>query len=185
MMRYYKVDYYIGWMSAASIFGVGHHAPQVFQVATSRAIRNRVIGRSDIRFYQRDNVGIIPSFLHKTQTGNVHVTTRAATMLSITNDLNNVAGLNNATNLIIELSETENDFIFEIVECADQFPISALRRLGWILENFTETKNLEQLIYLSKKSKVKLSKLSSYKNYADKTDKTWSLDINERVSPDI
>ena len=185
MMRFLEIDYYIGWMSAASILGASHHAVQVFQVATERHVRNRVVGRSDFRFFHRSNVGLLPSFRHKTQTGAVKVSTRAATMLSVANDMNIAAGLDNAANIIIELSETEEPFIEEIAACSPLFPISALRRLGWILENFTETSELDILAKLSKESTVKVSKLTSYKAYSDHIDNRWSIDLNERIEPDV
>jgi len=185
MMRFLEIDYYVGWMSAASILGAGHHAPQVFQVASAKAVRNRKIGRSNIEFYQRSNVGSLPTFRHKTQTGVVHVSTRAATMLSAANELSNVSGLDNAANIIIELSETEETFIDEVVACSALFHISALRRLGWILENFTSTSGLDQLVKISRESKIKQSKLSTYKTYSDRIDVKWSLDINERIDPDV
>ena len=185
MMRFLEIDYYIGWMSAASILGASHHAVQVFQVATERYVRNRVVGRSDFRFFRRSNVGILPSFRYKTQTGAVKVSTRAATMLSVANDLSIAAGLDNAANIIIELSETEEPFVEEAAACSALFPISALRRLGWILENFTETPELDILAKLSKESTVKVSKLTSYKAYSDHIDNRWSIDINERVEPDV
>ena len=185
MMCYLGVEYYVGWMTAAAILGAGHHAAQMFQVATARLVRNRVIGRSDFRFYQRSNVGSLPSFRHKTQTGAVNVSTRAATMLSATNDLNNVSGLDNAANIVIELSETEEAFIGDVATCSALFPISALRRLGWILENFTDIRDLDVLAGISQESNVKLSKLSTYKPYSDRINKRWSLDINERIEPDV
>ena len=185
MMRYLDVDYYVGWMTAAAILGAGHHASQVFQVATAKTVRNRVIGRSDFRFYQRSNVGSLPILQYKAQTGAVNVSTRAATMLSAVNDLSNVSGLNNAANIIIELSETEEAFISEVAACSALFSISALRRLGWILENFTDTLGLDQLVNISQESKVKQSKLSTYKPYSDRINKKWSLDINERIEPDV
>jgi len=185
LMRYLNVDYYIGWMTAAAVLGVGHHASQVFQVATDKLVRNRLVGRSDIKFYQRSNVGTLPVFRHKTQTGMVNVSTRAATMLSSTSDLYNVSGLDNAANIVIELSDTDEPFINEIVVCSVLFPISALRRLGWILDNFTNTSGLEVLESISNESTVKLSKLSTFKPYSDRIDNKWSLDINERIDPDI
>jgi len=185
MMRFLKIDYYIGWMSAAAILGAEHHAVQVFQVATERLVRNRVIGRSDFKFFQRSNVGSLPTFLHKTQTGTAKVSTRAATMLSVTNDLSIAADLDNAANIIIELSETEESFINEVAECSHLFPISALRRLGWILENFTETAELDTLAKLSKESTVKVSKLTSHKAYSDHINNRWSIDLNERIEPDV
>ena len=185
MMSHLNVDYYIGWMTAAAVLGASHHAAQVFQVATSRAVANRVIGRSDLRFFTRGNVGSLPIFHYKTHTGVVNVSTRAATMLSVTNDLNIVSGLDNAANIIIELSETEDPFISEIISCSNLFPISALRRLGWILENFTDTRDLDQLAAISLESDIKLSKLSVHRAYSNSIDKTWSLDINERIEPDV
>ena len=185
MMRFLECDYYIGWMSAAAILGAKHHAVQVFQVATEIPMRNRVVGRSDFRFFQRGNVGSLPSFRHKTQTGAITVSTRAATMLSVTNDLSIVAGLDNAANIIIELSETEEPFIVEVAACSSLFPISALRRLGWILENFTETSELDILAELSQESTVKVSKLTSHKAYSDHVNNRWSLDLNERIVPDV
>ena len=185
MMRFLEIDYYIGWMTAASILGASHHAVQVFQVATERHVRNRVVGRSDFKFFQRGNVGSLPSFRHKTQTGTVKVSTRAATMLSVANDLSIASGLDNAANIIIELSETEEPFIDEVAVCSSLFPISALRRLGWILENYTETPGLDILERQSKESTVKVSKLSSYKAYSDHIDIKWSLDLNERIEPDV
>ena len=185
MMRYLNTEYYVGWMSAAAILGAAHHASQVFQVATSRHLRNKVVGRSSLQFYQRSNVGVLPTFRHITQTGIVNVSTRAATMLSITNDLTNASGLDNAANIIIELSDTDENIVAEIAECVGLFPISALRRLGWIIENFTDVSDLEELKEISRNSCIRLSKLSMYNSYSDRIDKTWSLDINERIDPDI
>ena len=185
MMRFLENDYYVGWLSAASVLGASHHAVQVFQVATERRVRNRVVGRSDFKFFQRSNVGSLPTFPHKTQTGTVKVSTRAATMLSVANDLSIAAGLDNAANIIIELSETEEPFIDEVAACSSLFPISALRRLGWILEDLTETPTLDILAELSKESTVKVSKLTSYKPYSDHINNRWSLDLNERIDPDV
>ena len=185
MMSYLKIEYYIGWLSAAEILGASHHAPQVFQVATSRAVENRDIGRSRLHFFERCNVGVLPVFIHKTQTGFVNVSSRAATMLSVAHDISLASGFDNAANIIIELSETEDDLISEIASCSCLFPITALRRLGWILENFTDIKNLEQLSDISLNSDVRLSKLSMYNAYSNQIDKRWSLDINERIEPDV
>jgi len=185
MMRHLGAEYYIGWMTAASLLGAGHHAPQVFQVAVSKAISNREIGRSDIRFYQRSNVGSLPTSRVKTQTGAVMVSTRAATMLSVANDTGLAAGLNNAANIIIELSEADEPFLQELSACAGLFPISALRRLGWILDNFAPENDLSQILEISRQSTVKSSKLSMHHSYSGRVDEKWSLDINMEVEPDV
>lgn len=185
MMNYLKTDYYIGWLSAAAILGASHHAPQVFQVATVKYIENRNIGRTRFQFFRRSNVGSLPVFRHQTTTGYVNISTRAATMLSVAHDIDIAAGSDNVANIIIELSESDEDFISEVVSCESFFPITALRRLGWILENFTDHKNLDILAEISQNSDVKTSKLSMHKAYSNRIDKRWSLDINERIDPDV
>jgi predicted transcriptional regulator of viral defense system len=185
MMDHLNTDYYIGWMSAASILGANHHAPQVFQVAVSKYVENRTVGRSNLEFYQRENVGTLPIFKYVTKTGTANVSTRAATMLSVANDMNLAAGVDNAANIIIELSDTTDNYIEELADCARQFPISALRRVGWVLENFAEASSLKDLKKISNQSDVQLSKLSKYNSYSSHIDTGWSLDINTRIEPDV
>lgn len=185
LMAYLGAEYYVGWMSAAALLGASHHASQVFQVASSKTIANRVIGRSDLMFYRRGNVATLPTFRFKTKSGFAKVSTRAATMLSVTSDMELAAGPNNAANIIIELSETDEHYLPLIADCAPQFPISALRRLGWMLENFTEGQDLSELLEISQTSETKLSKLSMYDTYSGHIDKKWSLDINTRIEPDV
>lgn len=185
MMRYLDAEYYVGWMSAAAILGASHHAPQIFQVATSKAVTNRTIGRSNLRFYQRGNVESLPTFRHMTKSGFANVSTRAATMLSVASDPGIASGLDNAANIIIELSAAEEAFVGEIAACAGLFHISALRRLGWILDNYADAGDLDQLAAISSDSGIKLSKLSMHRAYSACIDRKWHLDINERISPDV
>lgn len=185
LMRHLNTDYYVGWMTASSLLGASHHASQVFQVATSKTVANRVIGRSDLMFYRRSNAATLPVFRFKTKSGFAKVSTRAATMLSITNDMDLAAGPNNVTNIIIELSETDELYIPEIAGCAHLFPVSALRRLGWMLENYADEQDLSALLDISQASETKLSKLSMYDAYSGRIDKKWSLDINTRIEPDV
>lgn len=185
LMRHLNAHYYVGWMSAAALLGASHHASQVFQVASSKVVANRVIGRSDIRFYVRSNVSTLPTFQFKTQTGFATVSTRAATMLSIANDMEMASGPNNAANVIIELSETDDAYLQEVADCSSLFPASALRRLGWILDTFADGQDLEPLAAISQMNKTKLSKLSMYDTYSGRIDKKWSLDINTRIEPDV
>jgi hypothetical protein len=106
-------------------------------------------------------------------------------MLSVANDMNLAAGVDNAANIIIELSDTADAYIEELANCARQFPISALRRVGWILENFAETGSLSELKLISNQSDAQLSKLSKYNSYSGHIDTDWSLDINTRIEPDV
>jgi len=52
-------------------------------------------------------------------------------------------------------------------------------------ENFTSTSDLDILVDLSQESTVKVSKLTSHNVYSDRINDRWSLDINERIEPDV
>ena len=57
MMAHLGTDYLVGWLSAAERHGASHHAAQVFQVATGKAVKARAFGRSRLEFYSRSYVG--------------------------------------------------------------------------------------------------------------------------------
>lgn len=53
MMAHLGAGYLVGWLTAAARHGASHQAPQVFQVATSKPLRDRVFGRSRLQFRVR------------------------------------------------------------------------------------------------------------------------------------
>jgi len=145
LMKHLGAGYYVGWLSAAAYLGASHHAPQVFQVAASRAIRDRVIGRSDFRFFHRSNIAYINTVLVESRSGSIPISSREATLLDIADDVSIAGGLDNVANLVIELCEAKLPSILLITDLIQYYPASALRRLGWLLENFTDTKSVDLL----------------------------------------
>ncbi|MDR0221390.1 MAG: type IV toxin-antitoxin system AbiEi family antitoxin, partial [Lachnospiraceae bacterium] len=103
LMRHFALDYYVGWLSAAALHGASHHAPQVFQVAVSRAVRAKTIGRSEFRFFQRSHVRLVAIDEMESRNGAVRVSNRETTMLDIASDIGYVGGIDNAANLITEM----------------------------------------------------------------------------------
>jgi predicted transcriptional regulator of viral defense system len=185
LMRYYKVDYYVGWLSAAELLGASHHAPQVFQVAVSRAIREKQIGRSRILFYHRGHIHNIALVKKEQKSGNVPISSKETTMLDIACDVEHVGGIDNAANLIIELCEASSPDLDVINSLSKFYPASALRRLGFLMERFTDVIDLRQL---SKISSVRTTAVSLLDPQSDNTgfvDKVWRLKINREVNPDI
>jgi len=118
MMRYRGVGYYVGWLSAAALYGAGHQAPQVFQVAVDRQMRDRVVGRTRFVFAQRD-IDRVLTMDYPTRSGSARVSTAAATMLDIADDVERAGGIDNVATVILELSEHEN---FDIAELAGLAP---------------------------------------------------------------
>lgn len=129
IMRHRDIGYYVGWLSAAAIHGAAHQAPQVFQVAVDRQIRDRTVGRTRFVFAQRE-VADIPTIAHPTRDRSARVSTVAVTMLDVADDMLRAAGIDNAATVIVELSEHESFDATDLARLAPLFPAAAGRRVG-------------------------------------------------------
>ena len=185
LMSYLNADYYVGWLSASELHGASHHAPQVFQVATSRAIREKKIGRSMLRFYNRDHIRLVEIVRKESRNGAVPVSSRETTMLDVASDIELVGGIDNAANLIIELCEALNPDLSTINTLSKHYPASAVRRLGYLMERFTDVSGLDQLKASSNICSASASLLDPQSANVGTVDKRWTLIINREVSPDL
>ncbi len=183
MMRYRGVGYYVGWLSAAALYGAGHQAPQVFQVAVDRQMRDRVVGRTRFVFAQRD-IDRVLTMDYPTRSGSARVSTAAATMLDIADDVERAGGIDNVATVILELSEHENFDIAELAGLAPSFPASAGRRVGRILEHYgwggdLGLDTLRQAVRDAVPSPSRLDPASPDRGYLDPD---WMLRVNADVT---
>ena len=183
MMRHRGIGYYVGWLSAAALYGAAHQAPQVFQVAADRQMRDRVVGRTRFVFAQRD-VARIPTTPHPTRDGSARVSSVAATMLDVADDLARAAGIDNAATVIIELSEHDSFEPSELARLATSFPAAAGRRVGWILDQFAERNDLEPLQNAVREAVPSVSRLDPHTTDTGPVDHDWMLLINREVEPE-
>jgi predicted transcriptional regulator of viral defense system len=185
IMRHTKIDYYVGWLSAASLLGASHHAPQVFQVATSKKIRNRTIGRSKFQFYHREHVECLPIITNTTNSGSVKISSVETTMLDIANNVIIVGGIDNLANLIIELCEsnTLNSTLLAII--SKYYPTSTIRRLGYLIEHFVGTNLSDELIKISDDRQTSNSILDPHSTNIGIVNNRWKLKVNREVEPDV
>jgi len=186
LMHHLSIDsYYVGWLSAAVFHGAAHHAPQVFQVAVTRAIRFKKIGRSIIHFYYRDHTKDVRTVFVESKNGAVPISNKETTLLDITSDVGYVGGIDNAANLVIELCEASPPDITVINDLSVYYPVSAIRRLGYIFQHFTDVKNFDKLKAVSDNRTVAVSLLDPKSKSIGCIDKYWKLKINREVCPDL
>ncbi len=133
LMRHLDLDYYVGGLSAAAIHGASHQAPQVFQVATSRHVRDRQVGRTRFQFLMRRATATVATIAHPTRSGTAQVSSREVTMLDVAADLDIAGGIGNAATVVIELAE-DRVYEAELANLTSDFPAAAGRRIGWLLE---------------------------------------------------
>lgn len=183
LMGFYECDYCIGWLSAASLHGASHHAPQVFQVAVSKTLRKRTVGRSELQFFFRSYVPQITKSKISISNGSALVCSPGATMLMVAADPLNCGGIDNVATIIYELADNHSDFMRNVMTDARLFPKAAVRRLGWILEHVAEADVSELLNYCSGSSEPAL--LSPGGARSGSIDKKWNVIENRRIEADI
>jgi predicted transcriptional regulator of viral defense system len=185
LMCHLSLDYYVGWLSAAALHGASHHAPQTFQVAVSRTVRAKTIGRSRFQFYHRNHIHFVSLVKTESKNGAVPVSSKETTMLDIASDIGYAGGINNVANLIIEMCEAGEPDLYVLAALSNHYPASAIRRLGYLLERFTDVLGLERLKVISDQRGTAVSLLNPLSINVGNIDKNWMLKINQEVDPDI
>jgi predicted transcriptional regulator of viral defense system len=106
-------------------------------------------------------------------------------MLDIVSDINMVGGVNNVANIIIELCETSKPNFKKLILLSKFYKTSSIRRLGFLIEHFTDVPVPDQFKIISDKRKVSTSLLDPKSTITGPIDKKWNLRINREVEPDI
>jgi predicted transcriptional regulator of viral defense system len=184
MMRHLDVLYYVGWLTAAALHGAAHHAPQVFQVAVSRHVAHRQVGRTRFRFATRENVPALPVIERTTRSGVARVSTPEVTVLDLASDLALAGGIDNAATVILGLAEDGLDVV-ALAELSRIFPAAAVRRTGWILETIGGRDDLQPLAEAARSRKEAASLLAAPGPKSGTTDRRWSLRVNADVDAEF
>lgn len=183
LMGYYESEYCIGWLSAASLHGASHQAPQVFQIACGKKLRRRIIGRSELQFYYRSYVPFISKKKVSYTNGSAMVCTPGATMLMSAADPTICAGIDNAATVICELAENHPGYLKDVLNDAPHFSRAAVHRLGWILEHVAGESGLDELAECCKADEQP-TVLSPDGSRSGSIDKRWNVIENRRIETD-
>ena len=183
LMRHLHVDYYVGWLSAASLHGAGHHAPQVFQVATSRDVRDRHVGRTAFTFLTRTAAAALPHQQRPTRSGTAAVSPPEVTALDLATDIALGGGIDNVATVILGLAEEGLDLGL-VASLADHFPAASVRRLGWILENLGEHR-ADDLHHGAVSRAPTPALLNPAGPVRGRTDPRWRLRLNTEVEAEF
>lgn len=185
MMKQLGAQYCIGWLSAAAIHGVGHQAAQTFDVAVSRTLRDRTVGRSMLRFRQRSDVASVPAERISLPAGRANVATVQACMLMLASDVEISGGLDNAVTAIVELSESAAFSPELLADASGLFSRSAARRVGWVLDKFGDGVDTAALHRRCASFGEVPSMLNPARPAKGSVDKKWLVIENGEVDPDL
>ena len=178
LMRHLSTTYYLGWLSAAALFGAAHQAPQVSQVATSHLVRDREVGRVRLQFHMRSQVDDLPTTSYVARSGPVRISTPEVTALDLAADLAVSGGLDNVATVIVELAEQDRLEVTQVATLIRHFPPAVGRRVGWVLDHYTETDDLDLLQEACTAAAPTPSLLDSLSPARGPVDGRWNVRVN-------
>lgn len=133
LMKFHRLPYYVGLLSAAALHGSAHQQPQVFQVLTTIALRPIHIKGMRIGFYTKSLLESTPIQRIKTTTGYIPVSTPEATAIDLVRYSQRCGGLEFVATIIADPDLKMKPV--RLYEAAQKCPdLPALQRLGYILE---------------------------------------------------
>nr|WP_294901359.1 type IV toxin-antitoxin system AbiEi family antitoxin [uncultured Pedobacter sp.] len=146
LMKFLERDYYVGLLNAASYYGAAHQQPQSFSVITMKpSLRNINSNNLKINFYTKKAWAKDDIVQKKVDTGYINVSSAELTALDLVNYFEQVGGLNRVATVLEELCESINPD--KMLDVAKRYvPITAVQRLGFLLEVILNRRDLSDLI---------------------------------------
>ncbi len=155
LMRQEGCPYYVGLLKAAELHGATHQAVMEFQVITNKRLPQLRIGRSNIAFYYRKDLGPIAAGIvdRKTDTGHMKLSSPELTALDLLRYPRAGGGLDNIATVIADLAERLD--VGKLAALAAAYERSVSQRLGYLLDRFGQSERTQALHrMLTKRSTV-------------------------------
>lgn len=184
LMEHLERRYYVGFLSAAEIHGAAHQRPQVFQVVVDRDLRDRDFGRVRLRFITNRDAGDLPTTRVNVATGMVAVATAELTVVDLCNRPDLGGGLSNVATIVRQLARDDHIDAEKFQSLIDRYPLAALRRAGWMMEEFGELDGSPLLDVVAAESSEP-SNLDPHGARRGRIVNRWNLRLNAPVEPEL
>ena len=145
-MKFLEKDYYIGLLNAASYYGAAHQQPQSFSVITMKpSLRNINNDNLKINFYIKKEWSKEDIIQKKVDTGYINVSSPELTALDLVCYFDQAGGLNRIATVLEELCESMD--ATKLLDISKRYsPITAIQRLGFLLEEILDMRDLSDPI---------------------------------------
>jgi predicted transcriptional regulator of viral defense system len=188
LMKYIGKPYYISLLNAAELYGAAHQRSQHFAVMTVYPSTNVSKAKNNILdwVYRKE---IPENFLQikNSETGTVRFSNPELTAIDLLQYEKHIGGLSRAATVLAELTE-EADFSKVSNELFDYTSVSAVQRLGFILDNILEENEQADILYRQlcnygkRLNYIPLNTRSANKN--GEKDTRWKIYINTEIEVD-
>ena len=188
LMSYLQKPYYVCMLSAAEMFGAAHQRPQQFSVMTTFPKRRTVSTRNvTIDWYYRDGLPEEALITKNTETGTIRISNPLLTAADLVQYQQHVGGLSRVATILEELSE-QIDINNQFAPLATYVKKVVWQRLGYILENVVEEKNLADDLYEQLRASLGYLKYQSLSTSAEDNpssrDSRWKINVNVEIETD-
>ena len=181
MMNFLNREYYLGLYSAAALHGAGHQQPMQSQIIIKKpALRDIKTKNQHLKFFTKGSWRGDWLEQKKTDAGYVLVSSPELTAVDLVHYHKQIGGLNRVIPVLEELSE--NFKSSRILAIAKESSLPTLQRLGYLLEQLSETKLVDNLSNFLRANKTNTAPLSlSHKNKSGFMDDKWNLIMNTEL----
>lgn len=194
LMQYLGVDYRISLLRAAAFHGSAPQAAMVFQVIAPRQLPKIELGRQRVEFLFQSRASFDrvnrPEWLTrlKTDAGFARVAGVELTLLDTCRYFHRAGGINGAAQIVHDLGKKANVRI--LAKAAGAYENSTVRRLGYLLERFGNTRQADALRRFAAEAKSfkpldpSATPLAPELAGVEERDPSWKLVINVPVEID-
>ena len=147
LMKNLDRPYYLALLNAAGFYGASHQQPQEFFVVTNFPVL-RTTQRKGLKINYLSKKTIPETLLEskKTEAGYLKVSNPALTACDLIQFEKRVGGINRVSTVLNELVESIKPEMFNN-ELLAHVPVTALQRLGYIIEKVLENELLSNTLY--------------------------------------
>jgi predicted transcriptional regulator of viral defense system len=188
-MKFLDRPYYLALLSAAAYHGASHQQPQDFFVVTNFPVLRHTLKKGlKLNYISKKE---IPEELlepRKTETGYLKISNAILTATDLIQFEKRMGGINRVVTVLNELAEVikPEDFNESIMA---NVPVTALQRLGYILDKVIENKVLADALFLTlervgtKLFRIPLKASAPQKGFS--SDERWKIIVNVEIELDV
>ena len=147
LMKYLDKEYYVGLLNAAAFQGAAHQQPQTFSIVVNTDnLRGKIKKGVKINFVAKKNIPVRYIKQLTTRNGYINISTPELTAMDLLLYIREVGGINRVSTVLNELAEVM-DFQNIGSDFLSYFNSAVIQRLGYILEEVLEYKELADTLY--------------------------------------
>ncbi|MFM8513714.1 MAG: type IV toxin-antitoxin system AbiEi family antitoxin [Bacteroidota bacterium] len=188
LMKELDRPYYLALLNAAAYHGAAHQQPQEFFVVTGFPVLRPTQKKGlKVNYVSKKEIPATLLDIRKTETGYLKISNPALTATDLIQYAKWVGGINRVATVLAELVERIQPSAFDS-NLLQHVPITALQRLGYLLDNILGQKPLGNALYKAlQNSKATLFRIplkTSTPVKGSTSDDRWKVIVNVTIELD-